>query len=116
VAGAFLCALVFLVVLQLNWAPTGEDILTKVFSNPFVGGVATLFAGAPALVAFPFAYFCLRQRNLVTCSIFVFSVVLLEIAAATKLGDWLGFFGSFPALLVALLICRFSGLRVFRLE
>jgi hypothetical protein len=114
--GAFVCAFVFVIMLYLSVPPTDGAYgmsLSYWFSDS--GGLAALVAAVCGLVSFPLTYFSLRRRRLVTSATFTFAVVLLEIVTVTPLLGLVGFFGSFPALAGALLICRFSGYRAFDL-
>lgn len=117
-ASAAVCAFVYTVIVQFTLPPTdlayGRGL--SFFTDPFVLGGTVFWAILAGLFAFPFALYCLRDRSLFPCYLFVSAVVLTEICIVTPLSDPLGFLGSFPTVLGALLFCKFSNYRLFRQE
>jgi len=113
---AFACAFVFVVMLKFSLSPSDEAYglpWSRWFSDPFVFFGAIEGAVFFGLLSFPFVYFSIRKLRLLTSTLFVFGLVLGEIVLVTPFAGWLGLFGSGPALAGALLICRFSGWRMF---
>ncbi|HVP65582.1 MAG TPA: hypothetical protein VMT82_11850, partial [candidate division Zixibacteria bacterium] len=85
----------------------------ELFKDPFVSTSAIYGAALSGLVSFPFAYFAVRNRRLLTSALFVFAAVVAEILLVTPFANWWGFLGSFPALAVALLLVGFSQWQLF---
>src|SRR5258708_23100736 len=114
-AAAFGCAFVFAAMLQFSLPPTdaayGKG--SGIFSDPFVLGGLIIWASIAALISFPIAWYCLKRRKLLKCSVFVVGIVLAEIMIVTPFWGWRGFLGSFPALIAALLFCKFTKSRRF---
>ncbi len=116
IGAAFICAFVFVAMLQLS-LPLSDGAygipFPRIFSDPFVLWVSISGAIVVGLISFPFAYFTIRKLRLLTTTLFVFGVVLGEIVLVTPFWAWLGLYGSIPVLAGALLVCRFSGWRIF---
>ena len=110
------CAVVFVIIGQFTLPPTdlAYGLGLSIFTDPFVLGGMVFWAILAGLFAFPFALNCLRNRNLIACYIFVTAAVLAEICIVTPVAGWLGFFGSFPTVVWALLFCKSSASRRFR--
>jgi hypothetical protein len=113
---ALICAFVFVVMLQFSLPPSDwayHTPVSRLFSDPFVffgaiyGGI---FFG---IISFPFSYLAVRDLRLMAPALFIFGTVLCEILMITPFAGWLGLFGSVPTLVIALLICRFSGWQIF---
>ncbi len=116
VAAAFACAAAYIMVIHFS-LPSSDEAngmpLWEVFSDPFVLSVAIPWAFFLGFVSFPFAYLALRNLRLVTSASFVFLVMLAEIAIVTPFSPSSALLGSVPTLALALLVCRFSGWRIF---
>jgi hypothetical protein len=113
---AFVCAFVYVATLRYSLPRTDTAYgasLSQVFSDPFVSVVAAFGAILFGLVAFPFAYFTVRNRRLAPAALFIFGMVLAEILLVTPFWGWFGLFGALPSFAVALLVCRFSHWRIF---
>src|SRR5712692_9680366 len=112
---AFICAFVFIILFELSLPPSdaayGKGL--SIFLDPFVLFGSITYATVAALIAFPIALFCLRGRKLLSSSVFLTAVVLLEIALVTPFKGWRAFHYSFPALVGALLVCRYSKYKIF---
>src|SRR5205823_644604 len=72
-AGAtFGCAFVFVVVLEFSLPPTdaahGQGL--AIFLDPFVIFGMIFYASIAALISFPLAWYCLKGRKLLTCSVY----------------------------------------------
>ena len=116
IGAALVCAFGFVVMLHFSLPPSDEAygiLAFRLFSDPlvFLGAVCgAIIFGA---FTFPFAYFAVRDRRLMTSALFVFGVVLAEILLVTPFAGWRGLVGCVPALAVGLVLCRFSGWRWF---
>ena len=117
-ASAAVCAVVYTIIFHFSLPPTdlayGRGL--SIFTDPFVLGGTVFWAILAGLFAFPFALRCLRDRNLFTCYLFVSAAVLAEICLVTPFSGPLGFLGSFPTVVGALLFCKFSNYKLFRQE
>jgi hypothetical protein len=116
IGAALVCALVFVVMLHFSLPPSDGAYgipVTQLFTDPFVFFGALYVGTFLGILSFPFAYFAIRNRRLLTSALFVFGVVLTEILLVTPFAGWVGFVGSVPALGAGLLVCRFSGSRWF---
>ena len=103
-------------MLHFSLSPSDEAYgipVTQFFTDPFVffgaiyGGT---FLGA---LSFPFVYFAVRNRRLLTSTLFVFGVVVTEILLVTPFAGWGGLVGSLPAFGFGLLVCQYSGWKWF---
>lgn len=106
--GAFLTALIFLVVLQLTLPPADEAYGQSVFStlaDPIVIAIATPVALAAGALATPLLYFCLRDRRLSISLPIVFGSVLVAVIVTTPLSPLLGLFSSIAALIISCIVC-----------
>ncbi len=115
-AGSFAFAFFFDAVLQRSLPLTDEGYQLRglaLFADPFVLYGSILCATVAALIAFPIALHCLKSRKLLTCSVFVGGIVLAEIMLVTPFWGWPGLFGSFQALIAALLFCKFTKTTMF---
>jgi hypothetical protein len=113
---AFVCAFAYVVILHSGLPPSDEayDIpLLQFFSDPFVLTVAGFGVLLCGLISFPFAYIALRNRRLATSALFVVAAVLGEILLITPIALSYGFYGTIPTLAAALLVCRYSGWKIF---
>ncbi len=116
IGAGLVCAFVFVVMLQFGLPPSDGAYgipITQLFTDPFVFWGAVYGGTFLGVLSFPFAYFATRNRRLLTSALFIFGVVITEILFVTPLVGWGGFVGSVPALVIGLLVCRFSGLRWF---
>jgi|ERR1039458_7579464 hypothetical protein len=111
VAGAFVCAFLFIVALHWSLPSTdaayGVPLFTAVW-DPLVLGAAVLFGVLSGLITTPLAYYCLRGRRILPCTALVFVAVAAEIIAVTPVARAPGFFGAFAVLVASLLYCRHS--------
>jgi len=110
------CAFVFVVMLHFSLPPSDSAYgipPLELFKDPFVSTSAIYGAALSGLFSFPFAYFAVRNRRLLTSALFVFAAVVAEILLVTPFANWWGFLGSFPALAVALLLVGFSQWQLF---
>ncbi len=116
-AGSYLTAFVFVVVLKASLPPTdlayGQSVF-QIFSDPFVEVIFTQGALVSGLVTFPVAYFCLRERNLRAAVPIVFGSVWFGTGIFTALAGPAGLLVSYLILLASLLFCRFYDLRCLR--
>jgi hypothetical protein len=114
--GAFTCAVLFVVALGWGLPPSDATYglpLIKVLRDPFILGAIVLYGGAMGILTTPIAYYCLRGRRPVPCSIFVFAAVGIEIVLLTPRIGIVAFFGACIVLFGALLLCKFSMIRFF---
>src|SRR5208282_6582899 len=105
------CAFAFVVMLQFSLPPSDGAYgipMRQLFSDPLVFFGAIYGGTVCGVVSFPFAYFAVRNRRLLTSALFIFGVVILEILFVTPFAGWVGLVGSVPALSVSVLVCRFS--------
>lgn len=91
------------------------NVMCAIF-DPFVLTVALPIAALGATAAFPLAYFCLKQRNVVNCSLFVNFISIVSIIILTI--NKYDVFMSIPRVLLILipcfLICKFLPIPFFR--
>jgi len=91
------------------------NVMCAIF-DPFVLTVALPIAALGATVVFPLAYFCLKQRNVVNCSLFVNIISIVSIIILTI--NKYDVFMSTPRILLILipcfLLCRFLPISFFR--
>ena len=116
IGAAFVCAFVFVAMLQLSLPPSDGAYgipFPRIFSDPFVRLITITWAVIFGLISFPFVFFTIRKLRLLTTTLFVFGAVLGEIVLVTPFWGWRGLHGSVAALAGALLVCRFSGWRIF---
>src|SRR5262249_15670123 len=109
-----ICAVAFILTLQVTLPPSDlayGGSIDSVFQAATLWGLigGSIFG----LISFPFAYFAVRNLRLGSTALFCYGIVMAEILIVTPFANWLGAFCSFPALGVALIICRFSGWRIF---
>lgn len=114
--GAFTCAILF--VIALGWGLPPSDATygvpaIKVLRDPFILSAIIMYGGLMGIVTTPIAYYCLRGRRAVPCSIFVFAAVGTEILVLTPRVGIVAFFGACIVLVGALLLCKFSLIRLF---
>jgi hypothetical protein len=118
-SSALICGILFFAVLSRSLPPSdgayGQPLLS-IFWDPFVMGGIFLNAGISGLIAIPLAYYLLRNRRILTCGIFAFLVVGLEVVLVTPWLGPVGWFGAYLALVAALMFCRFSTLPIFSLQ
>ena len=84
--------------------------------DPFVLTVALPVTTLGAAVAFPFAYFCLKERNVFNCSLFVSSISIVSVVILT-INDYNVFLAIpviLPILFICLLLCKFLPVSFFR--
>jgi hypothetical protein len=116
-AGAVISAALFVAVLQRSLPPTdaayGQSLISGLW-DPFVIGCIVLSATVSALLTIPVAYFCLRGRQILPCAALAFLCVAIEIVVVTPWFGYAGWFGSYAALLAALIYCRSSKRWLFR--
>src|ERR1039458_9764306 len=97
VAGAFVCAFLFIVALHWSLPSTdaayGVPLFTAVW-DPIVLGAAVLFGVLSGLITTPLAYYCLRGRRILPCTALVFVAVAAEIIAVTPVAPAPGVFGA----------------------
>jgi len=87
---------------------------TQSFFHRLIFFLSLYIAVVLGVLLFPFVYLSIYNRKLITCAIFIFGAVFIEMAGASLF--WhpiLNWRGPLIAFAVALLICRFSGLKVF---
>ncbi len=118
-AGSYLTASVFVVVLSKSLPPSdlayGQSV-SQTFSDPFVGMFFHVVALISGVIAFPAAYFCLRERNLRVAVPIIFGSVLIWVAVITPVAGPAGMLGSYIVLFGSLLFCRLSNLKSLELE
>jgi hypothetical protein len=112
IGAALVCAFVFVVMLHFSLPPSDGAYgipITQLFADPFVF-VGAMYGGTfLGVLSSPFAFFAVRNRRLLRSTLFIFGVVIVEIMLITPFAGWGGLVGSVPALIVGLLVCRFSG-------
>jgi magnesium-transporting ATPase (P-type) len=116
-AGSFACAILFIVA--MGWGLLKSDSaygqsLGRTFTDPFVKSVLSFIAIGSALLVFPLAYLCLRERRLSTAFPFVLTSVLAEIAIVTPVFAPVGFFGAYFVLIMSLRFVKDSKWKLFR--
>lgn len=117
--GAFLTMVAYLVSLYYS-LPLSDQArqmnLVSAILDPFVLTVALPVMVLGAAVAFPFAYFCLKERNVFNCSLFVSSISIVSVVVLTMNGYII--FSSIsvilPILFICLLLCKFLPISFFR--
>jgi hypothetical protein len=116
IGAAFVCAFVFVAMLHFSLPPSDAAYgmpISDWFSDPFVFGSAICWAIVFGILTFPFAYFAVRKRRLLTSALFAFGLAVTEILLVTPFAGWRGLAGCVPALIVGLVVCRFSGWKWF---
>ncbi len=114
---AYLCAGAFVVANFISLPPSDlayHQPLSLI--DPFVLTVAATFATIAGLLAFPIALFCVWQRDLRRCSLFVVGLTVAFILCATLIDKRAGLYGGPLVALAASLFCRFSSLAFFQLR
>ncbi len=117
--GAALTMFAFLISMYYT-LPLGDQArqmnLFFAILDPFVLTVAFPVAACGAAVAFPFAYFCLKERNVFNCSLFVSLISIVSLVILTV--NRYDIFWAIPVILltlcICLLLCKFVPITFFR--
>src|SRR5450759_2784364 len=97
-AGAFITAFVFVVVIYLSLPPTDSAYhqgLANTFADPFVFTIASLVAVVSGLLVSPVLYFCLRRKSLSFALPIVFGSTLVAVFTLTPFSIIAGLLGAF---------------------
>lgn len=117
VVSAYLCAVVYIITLQLSLPRTDRaygQSLFLTFFDPFVLIVANTGALVGGLLVFPVALFCLRSRDLLRCGVLVLSLTVAFLVGGTILSPRLGVLGAPVVAVAGLMFCRFARLQFLR--
>lgn len=109
--GAFGCGVLFVVALSWTLPPTDaayHQSPAKILWDPFVLGGILVVASFSALLIGPFAYYCLRGRRVLHCSLLSFAIVGVEVLLTAPTGTPFGILGAYVVLTFSLLYCRSS--------
>jgi len=117
--GALLTMFTFLITnyftLPLGDMARQSNVICAIF-DPFVLTVALPITALAAALAFPFAYFCLKERNVFNCSLFISSISVVSVVTLTL--NEIFIFKAIPIILVilfaCLLLCKFLPVSFFR--
>jgi hypothetical protein len=111
--GCFVCGVMF-TVLVAAWSQPPTPV--RVVWDPFVLGIIVTVAMISAIVVGPFAYYCLRGRRVLPCTLLTFAIVMVEILLTSPTapeGIPVGILGAYVAFGFSLFYCRSSSHRWF---
>jgi hypothetical protein len=112
-AMAFLFAVVFVVTMTLSLPPTDGAYGSAPFSHPLVFPVMSIVASIAGVLVTPFVYAALRNRRLSQTLPIVAGGTTAWIIAVTPFSVRWGFWGSFAALGMTLIISQRCTRRVW---